>query len=57
MKKIESMVAHEYEYLSYETIILHLIEFSFDVNTNLNSTVRKVPFLFYFLLPYTAVNL
>lgn len=48
MKKIESMVAQEYEYLSYEIIILHLIELNFNVNTNLNSSVRKVLFLFYF---------
>lgn len=51
------MAAQEYEHLSYETIILHLIELNIDVNTNLNSSVRKVLFLFYFLLPYTAVNL
>lgn len=49
MKKIESMVAYEYEYLSYETIIFPLIESNFHVNTNLLSSVREVLPLFFFL--------
>lgn len=44
MKKIESMVAHEYQYLTYETIVLHLIELNFHVN--LKSSVREVLLLF-----------
>lgn len=47
MKKIESMVAHEYEYLTYETIVLHLIELNFHVNTDLKSSVREVLLLFF----------
>lgn len=45
------MAAHEYEHLSYETIILHLIELNFDVNTNLNSSVSK-KFYFFFTFYY-----